>query len=72
MYINRTAIESLIEAANDAGMEIPEIFDSYYWSSTQCDEFCAWYVNMSDGNTSNFNKNYNYYVRAVSAFQFIY
>ena len=72
MYINRTAIESLIEAANDAGMEIPEIFDSYYWSSTQCDEFCAWLVNIYDGYTSNYCKYNDKYVRAVSAFQFIY
>ena len=72
MYINRTAIESLIEAANDAGMEIPEIFNSYYWSSTQCDEFCAWLVNMYHGNTVNRYKYYDDYVRAVSAFQFIY
>ena len=72
MYINRTAIESLIEAANDAGMEIPEIFNSYYWSSTQCDEFCAWYVDMDGGSTLNYNKINNFYVRAVSAFQFIY
>ena len=38
------------------------------WSSTENDEFCAWYVRMSDGVTRNdFKCNYNY-VRAVSAF----
>ena len=45
-----------------------------YWSSTEKDyklssgEFCAWYVSMGGGITSNSNKRSYYYVRAVSAF----
>ena len=40
----------------------------WYWSSKEYNEFCAWFVDMSFGNTRSFNK-YNYdYVRAVSAF----
>lgn len=40
----------------------------WYWSSTESNEFCAWYVVMCDGDT-NFNIKDNYrYVRAVSAF----
>ena len=44
-----------------------------YWSSTENPKeyngyFCAWLVSMLSGNTFNFSKNLNYYVRAVSAF----
>ena len=40
----------------------------YYWSSTEYDRSCAWFVNMRIGDTRNFYKSDNYYVRAVSAF----
>ena len=40
----------------------------YYWSSTEEDEFCAWYVYMNSGLTYGNLKIDNYYVRAVSAF----
>ncbi len=39
-----------------------------YWSSTESSEFCACVVGMNDGDTLDFNKYNNYYVRAVSAF----
>ena len=44
--------------------------DSWYWSSTEYHKFCAWNVNMHNGNTDNdgYNKNDYNYVRAVSAF----
>ena len=50
-----------------------EVVDDLYWSSTESSEFefCAWYVRMSDGYTSNnyyYTKRDYYYVRAVSAF----
>ncbi len=38
------------------------------WSSTEDDEFCAWFVNMRNGPTSYYYKYYGSYVRAVSAF----
>ena len=41
---------------------------SLYWSSTESDKLCAWFVYMFDGNTYNNVKYYLYYVRAVSAF----
>lgn len=45
-----------------------EICDSQCWSSTEWNKFDAWYVSMNDG-YPNFNfKNFNFYVRAVSAF----
>lgn len=41
---------------------------SFLWSSTTFDEFCAWGVNMRNGDTNDTSKNYGNYVRAVSAF----
>lgn len=41
---------------------------SYYWSSTEEDEFFAWFVRMDDGYTFCPSKDWNGYVRAVSAF----
>lgn len=40
----------------------------WHWSSTESNEFCAWYVNMYSGNTYGSSKNDYIYVRAVSAF----
>lgn len=72
MYLNKTAINRLVNAANGEGWEFDVIDDNYYWSSSQFDEFCAWLVGMTDGNTT-YGTKYNYlYVRAVSAFHFIY
>ncbi len=39
-----------------------------YWSSTEVNEFCALGVSMSSGRTYDYDKNYDIYVRAVSAF----
>ena len=72
MYLNKTAINRLVNAANGEGWEFDVIDDNYYWSSSQFDEFCAWIVNMDRGNTNDNGKNGDYYVRAVSAFHFIY
>ncbi|MBQ9137412.1 MAG: PEGA domain-containing protein [Alistipes sp.] len=41
---------------------------SYYWSSTEYNEFCAWLVGMYNGDTLYYTKHDNDYVRAVSAF----
>lgn len=41
---------------------------AWYWSSTEYYEFCAWFVNMYNGDTSNGRKYSLVYVRAVSAF----
>ena len=40
----------------------------WYWSSKEYNEFCAWGVRMSSGDTDSNVKIGNYYVRAVSAF----
>lgn len=39
----------------------------WMWSCKGKDMSCAWYVNMYDGGTDDIGKNYNLYVRAVSA-----
>lgn len=65
IYNNKTAIDA----------NLTDVLGTYtYWSSTESDGqsssgvFCAWYVYMNYGNASNFNKDINNYVRAVSAF----
>lgn len=40
----------------------------WLWSSTEEDEFCAWDVDMFDGDTDDYRKSLISYVRAVSAF----
>lgn len=40
----------------------------YYWSSTEYDRSCAWYVDMILGYTNYNNKHGNIYVRAVATF----
>ena len=72
MYLNKTAINRLVNAANGEGWEFDVIDDNYYWSSSQFDEFCAWSVSMLNGGTYYGNKFDNFYVRAVSAFHFRY
>lgn len=72
MYLNKEAINALISEANDMGFEFAEIDTNWYWSSTQANEFCAWFVDMYYGYTYHNLKGSNSFVRAVSAFQFIY
>ena len=59
--VNRTLAAKGEELANKGALR-------WYWSSTEDDEFCAWSVLMSCGNTRSYHKYYNGYVRAVSAF----
>ena len=72
MYLNKTAINRLVNAANGEGWEFDVIDDNYYWSSSQFDEFCAWGVTMYYGSADSYYKSNDLYVRAVSAFHFIY
>ena len=65
IYNNQTAIDA----------NLTDELGAYpYWSSTERDYqnssgvFCAWLVNVRDGDTRNGSKNGNYSVRAVSAF----
>ena len=41
----------------------------WHWTADEYDEFCAWFVDMDGGSTSNYYKFNSYYVRAGSAFQ---
>jgi len=59
---NKSAINSTL-AEYGTGLN-----DYWHWSSTEYDEFCAWYVYMYRGYTDLYSKYYDYYVRAVSAF----
>ena len=45
-----------------------EITNDWYWSSTEYDEDCAWFVRMDYGFTIDSHKFDLFYVRAVSAF----
>ena len=51
-----------------------QLLERWYWSSTEYDYydsdgvFCAWGVDMGDGDTDSLGKYYGFYVRAVSAF----
>lgn len=49
-------------------MSRDKIQNAGYWSSTEEDEFCAWFVDVYDGYTSYYRKYNGYYVCAVSAF----
>ncbi len=40
----------------------------WYWSSSECNRWCAWLVNMHNGYTSDNYESTSNYVRAVSAF----
>ena len=72
MYLNKSAINALMESANDAGSDYVLLDNDWYWSSTQYDEWCAWYVDVSDGFTYRNARDGNSYARAVSAFHFKY
>lgn len=62
IYNNKSAINSTL--AKYGGTEL----SSYYWSSTEDAEFCAWVIAMGSDYTTDYQKNYDLYVRAVSAF----
>lgn len=64
IYLNKDKINASLEAAN-----LPELKESWYWSSTEYDNYLAWRLRMSDGNRLHYVKNYyNGYVRPVLAF----
>lgn len=56
-------VNALIKA--NGGYEIR----GWHWTADEYNEFCAWNVNVTSGYTNHYNKYYNVYVRAVSAFQ---
>lgn len=64
IFLNKNKINAALKAAN-----LPELKESWYWSSTENSDYTAWTLRMSDGFRYNFNKYYNdyRYVRPVLA-----
>lgn len=62
IYLNKDKINASLEAAG-----LPELKESWYWSSTEYSSNYAWYLWMDDGNRYNGSKYSNYYVRPVLA-----
>jgi len=59
MYINKTTLE---------GVSGFTAFSNFYWSSTEVDNYYAWFQNFNYGYQSDGGKSYTYLVRAVRAF----
>lgn len=63
IFLNKNKINAALKAAN-----LPELKESWYWSSTEYDNNYAWLLRMSDGSRYYSTKyNYNDYVRPVLA-----
>lgn len=64
IFLNKNKINAALKAAN-----LPELKESWYWSSTEYSGNYAWKLDMSDGFRNADDKNYyNYYVLPVLAF----
>ena len=63
IFLNKDKINAALKAAN-----LPALKESWYWSSTEYDNYTAWYLWMDDGGRGSGNKNPNLYVRPVLAF----
>lgn len=62
IFLNKNKINAALKAAN-----LPELKESWYWSSTEYNSNYAWKLYMSNGYRNNYNKNYTYYVCPVLA-----
>lgn len=62
IYLNKDKINAALKAAN-----LPELKESWYWSSTEYDYYGAWDLWMDDGFRGYGSKDYNGYVRPVLA-----
>ena len=63
IYLNKDKINASLKAAG-----LPELKESWCWSSTEYDNYIAWKLRMSDGLRVWYYKgNNNYYVRPVLA-----
>ena len=63
MYTNKATINTTAVANGGSNFA-----DSYYWSSTENDNYLAWLQLFNNGTQNHFYKNLPYYVRAVRAF----
>lgn len=63
IFLNKNKINAALKAAN-----LPELKESWYWSSTEYNNYIAWNVRMSDGLRGwNFKSSNGSYVRPVLA-----
>lgn len=62
IYLNKDKINAALSAAN-----LPELKESWYWSSTEYDYYNAWSLWMGDGDRGDYYKDDNSYVRPVLA-----
>lgn len=63
IYLNKDKINAALSAAN-----LPELKESWYWSSTETSSNYAWLLWLDGGTRYNYHKhNYNFYVRPVLA-----
>lgn len=63
IFLNKNKINAALKAAN-----LPELKESWYWSSTEYDNGHAWGLGMSDGARGAYGKlDYYRYVRPVLA-----
>lgn len=63
IYLNKDKINASLKAAG-----LPELKESWYWSSTEYDSYYAWRLRMSDGYRNDYAKYYgSNYVRPVLA-----
>lgn len=63
IYLNKDKINASLK---DAGL--PELKESWYWSSTEYNSYSAWTLYMGNGLRYGSNKDNDYYVRPVLAF----
>lgn len=62
IYLNKDKINAALKAAN-----LPELKESWYWSSTEYNSYFAWLLIMNYGYRNYYGKTNNLYVRPVLA-----
>lgn len=63
IYLNKDKINAALKAAN-----LPELKESWYWSSTEYTSNGAWILVMHNGYRDDYSKDDYFYVRPVLAF----
>lgn len=62
IYLNKDKINASLKAAG-----LPELKESWYWSSTEYNSNYAWVLSMGNGYRYYNSKDYDFYVRPVLA-----
>jgi tyrosyl-tRNA synthetase len=63
MYQNKATIDATAGVNGGSGFA-----SAYYWSSTETNNYYAWYQSFVNGSQDDTNKLYTFRVRAVRAF----